>query len=122
MANQQNPMGDFGAMAEQTLEQARRAIDEYFSFLLKTISSYPTGGTEFGEKVKNYAESNLAATHEFVKRVVQTKDVQDLARLQTEFMKDQFQKFGQQTQSLGEAFTKAATDAANTVKMPAKKS
>ena len=94
MANQQNPMGDFGAMAEQTMEQARRAIDEYFSFLLKTISSYPTGGTEFGEKVKSYAESNLAATHEFVKRVVQTKDVQDLARLQTEFMQDQFQKFG----------------------------
>ena len=120
MANTQNPIGDFGAMAEQTMEQARRAIDEYFSFLLKTISSYPTGGNEFGEKVKNYAESNLAATHEFVKRIVQTKDVQDLARMQTEFMQDQFQKFGEQSQSLGEAFTKAATDAA--AKMPLNKS
>jgi len=119
VTDKQKPVENFSAMAEQTLEQARRSVDDYFNFLLKTISSYPTGGTEFGEKVKSYAEKNIAATHEFVKRLVQTKDVQEMARIQTEFMQDQFQKFGEQTQSLSESFTKAATDAA---KIPVKKS
>ncbi len=119
MTNKQKPMEDFTAMADQTMEQARRAVDDYFNFLLKTISSYPTGGTDFGEKIKSYAEKNIAATHEFVKRVVQTKDVQEMARIQTEFLQDQFKNFGEQTQSLGESFTKAATDAAKV--MPLKK-
>ena len=104
------------------MEQARRAIDEYFkAFFSKTTSSLSDRRERYSaRRVKNYAESNLAATHEFVKRIVQTKDVQDLARMQTEFMQDQFQKFGEQSQSLGEAFTKAATDAA--AKMPLNKS
>ncbi len=42
------------------------AMDYYFDHLKKTVASAPTGGTEFGEKVKGYAENNIAATQEFV--------------------------------------------------------
>jgi hypothetical protein len=109
---------DFGAIAEQTMEQARGAVDSYFGFLQKTISSYPSGGTELGEKVKSYAEKNISATHEFVRRLTQTKDIQEMMRIQTEFMQAQMKDFGEQTKSLGEAYTKAATEA---VKTPMKK-
>ncbi len=65
-----NPFGDLNAEAkqavEQTKEQALVAADTYFDFLKKTISSSPTGGTEFGERLKNYAGRNIAATHEFI--------------------------------------------------------
>jgi len=111
-----NPFGDLNAEAkqavEQTKEQALGAADTYFDFLKKTISSSPTGGTEFGEKLKNYAERNITATHEFIKGLTQAKDFQDILRIQTEFMQAQLKEFDEQTRSLGEAFTKAAATSA----------
>jgi hypothetical protein len=46
---------------EETKGQALGAADTYFDFLNKTISSFPSGGTEFGEKLKGFAEKNVAA-------------------------------------------------------------
>ena len=96
-------------------EQGRDAVDMYFDTLKRTISSYPTGGTEFGEKLKSYAETNISTTHEFVKRLSQTKDFQEAVRIQTEFMQSMIASFGEQTKSLTDAYTQAA---AGIVKKP----
>jgi hypothetical protein len=72
---------------EETKEQALGAADTYFDFLNKTISSFPSGGTVFGEKLKSFAEKNVAATHRFIQQLSQAKDFQDALRIQTEFMK-----------------------------------
>ena len=123
MARERKPMEDLNAQAkqavEETKEQALGAADTYFDFLNKTVSSFPSGGTDFGEKLKSYAEKNIAATHEFIKQLSQAKDFQDALRIQTEFMQTQMQAFGEQTKSLVEAFIKTAT---NEVKMPFKTS
>jgi hypothetical protein len=111
MAKDQKPTEELSAFAEQTKEQALAATDNYFNFLKKTISSYPSGGTEFGHSLKGYAEKNLSAVHEFVRKLSQAKDFQDILRIQTEFMQSQFSAFGVQTRSLGEAYTKSATNA-----------
>ena len=54
------PLADVKAEAqqvvEQTMEQARSAVDNYFTFVRKIISSYPSGGTELGEKLKSSAQ------------------------------------------------------------------
>jgi hypothetical protein len=104
---------------EETKEQALGAADTYFDFLNKTVSSFPSGGTEFGEKLKSFAERNIATTHEFIKQLSRAKDFQEALRLQTEFMHAQMQAFGEQTKDLLEAFTRSAT---STVKMPFKTS
>jgi hypothetical protein len=118
MAKDAKPLEDLKANAEraleQTMEQTRGAVDNYFHFLQKTISSYPSGGTDLGEKLKSYAEKNIAATHEFVLKLSQAKDFQDVVRIQTEFMQAQMNAFGEHAKTLGEAVTKAATDAGKT--------
>ena len=86
------------------------AVDIYFDYLKKTISSTPSGGTELGEKLKSYAEKNVATTYDFVKQLSQAKDFQEMVRIQTEFMQSLVNAFGEQTRSLGEAYTKAASD------------
>ena len=48
------------------MEQARWAVHNYFNFVQKIISSYPSGGTELGEKLKSCAEQNITVAHEFV--------------------------------------------------------
>jgi hypothetical protein len=104
---------------EETKGQALGAADTYFDFLNKTISSFPSGGTEFGEKLKGFAEKNVAATREFIKQLSHAKDFQDVLRIQTEFMQTQMRAFAEQATSLAEAFTKTA---ASEVKMPFKTS
>ena len=73
MARERKPMEDLSAQAkqavEETKEQALGAADTYFGFLNKTVASFPSGGTDFGEKLKSYAERNIAATHEFIKQL-----------------------------------------------------
>ena len=60
--------GELIATGKQTsLPHAYSAMDYYFDHLKKTVASAPSGGTEFGEKVKAYAEKNIAATQEFVR-------------------------------------------------------
>jgi hypothetical protein len=104
---------------EETREQARGAMDSYFDFLHKTVSSCPSGGTELGEKLKGYAETNIAAARDYMHKLSQAKDFTDVVRIQTEFIQSQFNAFGEQTKSLGEAYSKAAAD---TVSKPFKTS
>jgi Phasin protein len=66
-------------------------MDYYFDHLKKSVASVPSGGTEFGEKVKAYAEKNIAATQEFVRDLSYAKDIQDMVQIQMEFMHAQLE-------------------------------
>ena len=112
------PSKDLKANAEQALQhtakQTREALDIYFDFIQKAVSSYPSGGTEFGEKLKSHTEKNIAAAQGFVHKLSQATDLNDVFRIQTEFMQMQLNAFGEQAKSLGDAFTKVATGAIQT--------
>ena len=99
---------------DQTKKQMLVAVDGYFDFLKKTISSYPSGGTELGERVKGYAENNIAATHDFIRRLSQAKDFREAFQIQSEFTQAQMQTFGEQVRGFGEASARAAKDAVET--------
>ena len=119
MAKDANPLEDLNANAKQfanqivgrTMEQTRGALENYFGFVQKAMSSFPLGGTEFGEKLPSYAETNIAATNEYVRKLSEAKELQEVVRIQTEFVQAQFSAFGEQTKSLAETFTKASTEA-----------
>jgi hypothetical protein len=115
MAKDQKPAEELSGIATLSIEQARGAVDIYFDMLKNAVSSYPTGGTEFGEKMKGFAGRNVSMTHEFVKQLSHAKDFQEIVRIQTEFTQSLTAAFGEQTKSLTEAYTKAAAD---TLKKP----
>jgi hypothetical protein len=112
MAKDRKPTEQLSGLAELTKEQARNAVDTYFDYLKRTVSAAPSGGTEYGEKLKSCAEANLAKTHEFVKRLSQAQDFGEMVSIQTEFMQSLVNAFGEQTKTLAEAYTKTATDVA----------
>jgi hypothetical protein len=97
---------EFSAIGKQTMARAYSAMDYYFDHLKKTVASAPSGGTEFGEKVKACAEQNISATQEFVRELSYAKDIQDILRIQMEFMRSQMETFGEQARDLGDAFVK----------------
>jgi Phasin protein len=68
-------------------------MDYYFDHPKTSVASAPSGGTEFGEKVKTCADQNISATQEFVRELAYAKDIQDMLRIQVEFMRSQLEAF-----------------------------
>jgi hypothetical protein len=112
MAKDQNPAEQMSAFGKDAMAQAHQAADTYFEFLKKSVSSLPSGGTELGEKLKEQSVQNIAAVHDLVKKLSQAKDFHDARRIQSEFMREQLNAFGEHITSLGEAYTKAAAGGA----------
>ena len=105
---------DMRKATSQSMEQARTAINGYLHFLQGHIPGNIMGGSELSNKILGYAERNVGSAFEFTQRLVQVKDVQDLAKLQMEFIQAQMQALGEQVKDLGETISKAAADSAKT--------
>jgi hypothetical protein len=106
MAKDQKPADQIDAFSKQAMAQAHEALDIYFDFLKRSVSSFPSGGTELGERLKDQSVQNIDTVHELVKRFSQAKDFEEALRIQTEFMQSQLHAFGEQIKSLAEAYTK----------------
>ena len=119
MAKGQEPADQMEEFSKDAMTQAYQLIDTYFDFLKKSVSSFPTGGTEIGKKLKDQSVQNVAAVHDLVKRLSQAKDFEEAFRIQTEFIQSQLQAFGEQMRSLGEVYSR---EAASEVKIPFKSS
>jgi hypothetical protein len=111
MAKDTKVSEEISSMAKAGMERVREGMDAYFDFLKQTISAYPSGGTEFGEKLKRHAEQNVTAVREYVTKLSQAKTVQDAIQMQTAFMQTQFNALGEQAKELVETFSKAAEGA-----------
>ena len=109
-------MAQVERLVDRTVAQTHGAADDYFSFMEKAFSFHPVGGTELAEKMKSYTERNISAAGDFVHKLSQAKDIQDIIRVQTEFMQTQFSICAEQTKGLAEAFTKATTNAVRPLK------
>jgi hypothetical protein len=118
MAKNQKPADQMDAFSKQAMAQAHDALDNYFDFLKKSVSSLPSGGTDLGEKLKDQGVQNIIAVQELVKRLSNAKDFEEVLRIQTAFMHSQLNALGKQAASLSEAYTKEA--AASGIKMPFK--
>jgi hypothetical protein len=86
--------------------QVKAAIASYLEFLHRIDKGNLTGGPELGVKGLQYAERNVANAFEFAQRLVQAKDVNELAHLQIEFIKAQMQAMTEQAKELNDAITK----------------
>jgi phasin len=64
-----------------------------------------------GKKAMTFAEQNVANSFEFARKLVRAKDVQDILRLHSEFIRAQMEALSSQAKELGEAASRAAKDA-----------
>ncbi len=93
--------------AAQTLEIAQGAMANYFSWLQKSMAATPWGNTDLSRQLMYHATENMNATIAFVRKLADAKNIQDVVKLQTEFMQAQFNAFNEQAKSLGETYSKA---------------
>jgi hypothetical protein len=102
-----DPFG-FGEGAKVALEQTHQAMDTYFDFIRKSISAFPSGGTEIGDRWKEESLLNLTAFQELAKRLSMASSFEEVLRIQMAFMHSQLNRLGKQTTSFGAECTKAA--------------
>jgi phasin family protein len=85
-------------------------MENYVRWVQKTMADSPWGNTDFSKKLVEYTNQNVNATFEFVQRLGQANNLQDVMRLQTEFWEKQLGMFNEQAKNLSETYTKAVAD------------
>ena len=105
--------------AEQSVEQAKKAVDGFLTAAQKTAAAIETqantaqsGAKDVRERVMSFAEQNIANSFEYAQKLVRAKDVQEVMALQQEFLSAQMQAMQAQAKDLGSAATQAAANAA----------
>jgi phasin len=105
--------------AEQSLEQARKAVDGFMTAAQKTATTLETqastaqsGVKDVGQKAMGFAEQNIANSFEFAQKLVRAKDIQEVLALQQEFLQAQMKALSEQAKDLGASATKVAMDQA----------
>ena len=89
---------DMRKFAEQSVEQARQAFDRFVSAAHEAIADFEdraqaarSGAMDVGGRAMSFAERNMAASFDFAQKLVKARDVEEVVRLQTEYVKTQVQ-------------------------------
>jgi phasin len=114
MSNFEIP-GDMRQLAENSVAQAKVAFDGFITAAQKAVDALEgqtaaaqAGAKDVGRKAVSFAERNMTTTFEFAQKLVRAKDLQEVMRLQAEFIKSQVAAMSEQAKELGESASKVA--------------
>jgi phasin len=106
------------AFAEKSVEQARQAFDGFISAAHRAVSTFEgqaesarKGAQDVTEKAIVFAQNNIATSFDFAQKLVQARNVEDVLKLQVDYIKTQMQVLTEQAKELGESTSKVARGA-----------
>jgi phasin len=123
MAEERTPKFEIPAemrqMAEQSVEQARKAFEDFIAAAQQAVLSTfegqaataQTGVRNVGKKAMTFAEQNVANSFEFAHKLVRATDAHEILQLHSEFIRAQMKSLSHQAKELGEATGRVAKDA-----------
>ena len=98
--------------AEHGVVQARQAFDQFMSATQKTFSQMEqraaaaqAGAKGAGERIMDFAEQNVLNSFDFAQKLVRARDLDEMMRIQTEFVRTQMEALNAQSQELGKTVT-----------------
>jgi phasin len=110
---------DMRALAEKSVEQARKAFDTFISAAHGAATAFEhqatavkAGSEDVRQRAMTFAEQNVNASFEFAQKLVRAKDLQEMIKLQTEYAKTQMQTLSEQAKELGETTAQSVQKAA----------
>ncbi len=108
-------MRDF---AEKSVDHARKAFDDFLGAAHKAVDSFETSAQTaqrsartIGEDAIQFAEENMTASFEFAQRLVRARNVEELVKVQTDFVERQMSVLSEQARKLSSAGAAAAEKA-----------
>jgi phasin len=107
------------AFAEKSVEQARHAFESFISSAHQTINAFGDqaettrqGAKDIGQQVMAFAERNIASSFELAQQLVRARDVNEMVKLQSDYITAQIKTLSEQAKEFGETTAKLARDAA----------
>jgi hypothetical protein len=94
----------------QIMERTKHAMETYVKWLENTMSTSPWSNVDFNKRLLNYATDNVTAAVGLVEKLSHAKNLEEVVKIQTEFMSQQLNSFTEQTKTITEICTKAAQD------------
>jgi hypothetical protein len=94
----------------QFTERTKHAMETYVSWLQNAMSASPWSNIDLNTKLLNYATENVTAAVELVQKFSQAKNLEDVMKIQTEFVSKQLDSLNEQTKTIVEICTRAAQD------------
>jgi phasin len=109
-------MRDF---AEKSVDQARKAFDDFMGATHKAVTNVEdsanavqAGAADANKKALNYAEEHVNAAFKFAQELVKADNVEDMMKLQQNYLRGQMEALGEQAREFSNSATKAVQDAA----------
>ena len=103
------------AVAERSVEQAKAAFNNYMqaaeqavSILEGRVEASQGSALDISKKAMSFAERNVLSALDCAEKFVQVKDIQELVRMQTEFVQSQMQALTEQAKDMGETVGQVA--------------
>lgn len=109
---------DMRKFAEQSVEQARQAFDGFMSAANKAVgdmegraTAASSGAREVSGRAVTFAQRNIASSFDFAQKLVQARNVEEVLKLQQDYIQEQTRALNEQAKELGDAASKLSRDA-----------
>jgi len=107
------------AMAEASVEQARRAFERFVDTAQATAGSLEergetvrAGAKDIGAKAISYDEKNVQTSLDYAQSLLHAKDLAEVMRLHSDYVQAQMRALAEQASEMGQIVSRAAMDAA----------
>src|SRR6202011_3776306 len=104
----------------KSVAQAQHAFDGFMAAAQQVVArveghaaAAQAGASDMSRKAMTFAGQNMAASFAFAQKLAHAKDVEEVMRLQADFLRSQMQTFAEQARELGAPFTHTASDTAS---------
>ena len=115
-------------LASRSVEQARKAFETFIGAAQKSTTAVDgsdnpvqQGLVDATKRTVSFAETNMKAAFGMAERLVQAKTLEEVMKIQAEFVQSQAQTLQSQMQEVGAAVQKQLGDTAETVQKMARK-
>jgi|SRR5215217_2096262 phasin len=105
-------------MAERSLTQTRQALDSFLGAARRTAETMEqttekvqAGAKDMAQRTLSLAEQNIRTSLDYAERLVRAKDLQEAARIQSEFVRTQAEAMQAQMKEFGSAAQSAMSQA-----------
>jgi phasin len=105
------------ALAQQSVEQARRAFDGFMTAAGQAAAGFERGSENARGGARNvaqqamaFAEQNVESSLELAQKLMGAKDLSEVMQLHTDYVRRQMEALATQARQLGEAATRSGRD------------
>jgi hypothetical protein len=93
------------------IEPYVHAMETYVNWFQNAMAASPWSTTDLNKKILSYATDNVIAAVDLVQKPSKAMNLEDVVKIQTEFMSKQLDSFNEQTKTIVEICIKAAQSA-----------